>query len=786
MKAFPLSIVVAIAATLAHAEDEAKKPIIAIVAGTILTVSGDPIADGVILIEDGKIRAVGQGLEIPAGAMELRFPEGTVIPGLVAAYSTLAEGGADPLESLSPDVQAIDGFDFFARRDSVLAGGVTAAYISPGKRRLLSGQGSVVRLAGGDPANRILRATVGVQVNLGEAPESPPSLFEPPLPPSPTDPIRPAERQLPTTRLGSFFLLRKALREAEENSPLAAVRDGKAPLFVRCQAARDIRRVLELAKEYDAHIVIQGGAEATRLVKMIAETGSDAAIESPYWPGARPPEYTQPDPESVRADPATAAALAKAGVPIALIPPADAELPDLLVLAARAHAAGLTSAQALHAITLGPARILGVADRIGSIEAGKDADVVILSGGPFETRSLPQVVIAGGDVVYQAKPRARRLNPFGGKGWTAIKAGRILTVSHGEIRNGTILMEGGKIRAVGEQVPIPEGAKVIDLPDSVVVPGFVDLQSRLGLPGEEAVWLPPTSPLAGPSGGQIKVSAAIVPDDPGFDAALAVGITTVVVIPGGSSTIGGQAVALKCGGADLESRIIADPAGIRFNLASGASPATPWTIRSLLKKVKEYGKKRDAPPKKDDDKAKEVKEDETLEPLRGLLKGEIPAFVRVVRPSEILAALEVFVDEFDVRLVFIGAEGSHVLTEEIRKRGVSVATGPVTLQRVDGEWISLPLRLAESGIPLAFQSEAARGSWALPLSATYAVRHGLDEATALRALTLGPARMAGIDSRVGSIEVGKDADLVVFSADPMDLRARVQKVFLDGELVHEE
>lgn len=769
---------------LGTAPEEGEETIIAIRAGTILPVSGDPIRDGVILLEGGKILALGEGIEVPEGATELSFPEGTVIPGLVSAYSTLAEGGANPLESVNPAVQAIDGFDFFARRREILSGGVTTVYISPGNARLLSGQGAVVRLAGGDPEERILRETWGVQVNLGEAPKKPPTLFDPPMPPSPVDPIEPARRQLPSSRLGAFFLLRKTLGDESAEGPIAAVRQGKAPVFARCHAARDIRRVLDLAKEVGVRVVVQGGAEAGRLTDLLGESHATVVLQSPFWPGSRPPEYTSPDPEAVRADPAAAAKLVAAGVSVALIPPADSELPDLLVLAARARAAGLADDQALRSITITAAEILGVEDRVGSLEPGKDADLVILSGGPFETRSTPRLVISGGDVVYKARPYPPGPSGPGGKGWTAIRAGRILTVSHGEILNGTILMEGGKIRAVGRQVPVPDSAEVIDASDSVVVPGFIDVQSRLGLPGDEGFGLPPGPPLGGPAGGKVKASRALVLEDPAFRAALVAGVTTAVVTPGGRGSVGGQAVAVKCGGGDLESRILRDPAGIRFNLTGGSGKlGAVWSMRNLLKGAKEYAAKRDAPPKEGE---KEVKENEDLEPLRALLKGEIPAFVRVQTPTEILTVLEVFADEFDIRVVLIDAEGSHLVTDEIRSRAAAVAAGPGTLLRVEGEWVPLPLRLAESGIPLAFQSGGSRRVPSLPLAAAYAVRHGLDESTALRALTLWPAQMAGIQGRVGSIEVGKDADLLILSGDPMDLASNIQKVLLEGEVVYEK
>jgi imidazolonepropionase-like amidohydrolase len=313
-----------------------------------------------------------------------------------------------------------------------------------------------------------------------------------------------------------------------------------------------------------------------------------------------------------------------------------------------------------------------------------------------------------------------------------------------------------------------------------VIPGLVDMQSRLGLPEDEARGVRKGGPsLGGPAGGSVKVSRALVLRDPAFRQALEAGITTTVVTPGGGGFLGGQAVALKCGGDDLEARIIRDPAGIRFNVSAGrGSIATPWSIRSQLKRIRDYAARRkgEKPPP----------EDESMEALIPLLEGEIPAYVRVSTPEEILATLDVFVKEYKIRTVLVGAERAHAVAQEIRDCGASVAAGPVVRRREEGDWIHLPLRLAETGVPIALQSSGATGSASLPMAAAYAVRHGLDEATALKALTLWPAQMARIEDRVGSIDVGKDADIVILSGDPMDLGSHIQKVYLQGELVHEE
>ena len=189
--------------------------VVAIKAGKIFPMTSAPIQDGVVLIRDGKIEAVGKELQIPDDAEVIDATDKMVIPGLIDAFTTLAEQNRDDEESVTPDIRAKDAFDFYGKYRRMLAGGVTTVYVSPGQRRLISGLGAVVKLAGDSIIERCLRDTAALRVTLGELPKSPPALFKPPIPPDPCNPLLPEEKQLPTTRMGEMAVLRKVFTEAQ-------------------------------------------------------------------------------------------------------------------------------------------------------------------------------------------------------------------------------------------------------------------------------------------------------------------------------------------------------------------------------------------------------------------------------------------------------------------------------------------------------------------------------------------------------------------------------------------
>jgi len=815
--------------------------VLAIQAGQIWPGKGEPIFNGVLLIREGKIAALGPDVAIPPGARVLDARTKVIIPGLVDAYTTLNQPGDAP-ESITPELKALEGFDFWAEFPLLLAGGVTTVYLSPGERRLLSGQGAVVKLAGGDREARVLRESAGLRVTLGEAPKNPPDLFDPPVPPSAEHPIAPARRQFPTSRLSEFSELRRIFRIASGSAPgpigpealspwgsperrqlvtaqrveaLQRVLRGEIPLRVRADTASDIRGALRLAAQFHLPLVIEGGVEAYRVAGELARAGVPVVVDGIVRPGVwQPGDYTR-DLRRGKIDLSNAAQLAAAGVPVAIHAPDDRDIPHLLLIAGAAISYGLSSEAALRAITLTAAEILGVADRVGSLEVGKDADLVILSGDPFDLRTRVEKTLVNGRMVAPREAvgalegggfRAAE-EPARPQRLRAVWAGRIHTGTRGLVTNGMILIEGRKIQYVGPRFPLPEGVEVIDASDSVVIPGLIDIHSYLGLHADR---LRPTEvgdPLQGEQSLRLRLSRAVVASDEAFAEVRRSGVTTVLLAPPQA----GQAVALKLAGKTVAERVIRDPAALKIQLGSGPIRGRIWQARTLIQQARSYqqqwrsyerqrleyqrelaqqeaqkalGFGAEVPPKQLSE-PRPPRRDENLEILGAALEGKLPLLIEAHRADEIQIALRFREEAPEVDLIVVGAEEAFRLIEPLRKSGVAVALGPPIVQRVEGKIVNNAAQLSAAGVPIALQTSATWGTQFLGLSAGMAIHQGLDPVEALRAVTIRPAQLLHIDDRVGSLEVGKDADLVFLSGEPLALTTRVERVMIEGEVVFE-
>ncbi|MCS6862643.1 MAG: amidohydrolase family protein, partial [Abditibacteriales bacterium] len=251
-----------------------------------------------------------------------------------------------------------------------------------------------------------------------------------------------------------------------------------------------------------------------------------------------------------------------------------------------------------------------------------------------------------------------------------------------------------------------------------------------------------------------------------------------------------------------DERVIKEFAALCFNWQGGARLAQPWSFRDLLQRARDYHQRRaqyerdmkqwehdyheaKAQGKEEPREPAEVPKDEDLEPFAALFRREVPAFVHVNRSDEILNALKVFRDEFELDVTLLDVGDGFRVAEEIRKRNAAAALGPNVTRREKGKLINNADVLARAGVRVLFHSSATSGTQFLRLNAAYAVRYGLDPTEALRALTIYPARTLRVDDRLGSIEVGKDADLVILSGEPLDVTSRVEKVLMKGKVVYD-
>jgi imidazolonepropionase-like amidohydrolase len=392
-----------------------------------------------------------------------------------------------------------------------------------------------------------------------------------------------------------------------------------------------------------------------------------------------------------------------------------------------------------------------------------------------------------------------------------IKGGKVLPMNGPAIEGGVVIVENGKIVRVGKDIPVPEGATVIDSAGGWVLPGLVEAHTTIGL--REGYGPFNSDELSDPVTAQLLVLDALNPFDKSLKHAREAGITAALVTPGRGNVIGGQAAVVRLAGKTVEEMTILSPAGIKLSLGEGPKDAyggkgrlpstrmgSAYIVRKALleageylKKVKDYEAgqakaKGKAKAGKAGEEAAPPKRDLALEPLAALLDGKLPAFIECYRADDIMTALRL-VDEFKFKAVLIGCAEGFRVAGEIAKRGIPVIVGPMGIgpKRVETMDVTVANAavLAKAGIKVVLEAEDnSLGIGALeelPLAAALAVKGGMDRDAALRAITLTAAEVLGVADRIGSLEAGKDADIVVFDGDPLDYRTRVKTVLLRGQ-----
>jgi len=385
----------------------------------------------------------------------------------------------------------------------------------------------------------------------------------------------------------------------------------------------------------------------------------------------------------------------------------------------------------------------------------------------------------------------------------AIVNARILTVTKGEIAKGSVLIANGKILEVGADVNVPEGARVIDAAGCVVTPGLVDSHSHLGLGPSGGVT--EDNEMSDPVTPQLRVIDSIHPEGIGADKgqfrnALAEGVTTVIARPGSGNVIGGQSAVIKLRGGTVDDMVIVFPADMKMALgrkggyaSKGVMPmtkmGTAYLVRQAMLDAADY---RDALARYAKEKAKKP---ESVPPARDLkkeamlkvLEREIPVHIHVSAADDIMTAVRLAGEFKFLRLSLGHAVEAYKVADELAKHGVIVVVGPLMITYDDdGKLVNLADFLVKRGVEINIMTDAdVVQEQFLRYQAAIAVKYGMDPAEALKAITINPAKLAGLEKRIGSIEAGKDADLVVFSGDPFDIQSRTLKVMIDGKVVYE-
>jgi imidazolonepropionase-like amidohydrolase len=842
-------------AGLAHAQAPAPPPHYAIRDARIVTGTGAVIERGTLVMYKGVITAVGANAAVPTGAWAIDGTGLTVYPGLIDPLSTVAlpaemrlpragrggpgqagggaaaPGGAQDDYSRGP-ADRPGTFTWRSAADEPNAAdtaiaqwrraGYTSVVAAP-ERGWFPGQAAVLNLAGDRARDLVVATPVAQRVNLQSGPGFP---------------------GYPNSLMGAIAYVKQVFFDADHYDrawtaygtapagrerptydrtlePLRAALNGRMPVLYPASLDKEIHRALDIAAETRTAAVVYGAHEGYRTATLLAERRVPVLVNV-NWP--EPPRDADPEAEPPLSTlrlrehaPTSPAALERAGVRFALYA-GGADPQKTMANVRRAIALGLSPDAALRALTRTPAEIFGVADRLGTLETGKIANVLVTDGPLFGDSTKVRMVfvdgrqyegappaVAAGDSTSrrrQASPEVGPLippsndrGPYADDRVTLIRNATILTVAHGTIENGSILIRDGKIAAVGTDVAAPAGAIIVDATGKYVTPGIIDAHSHIAT---DAV-----------NEGSVSVSAMVGiedvldPDDVAIYRALAGGVTSVNVLHGSANPIGGRNAVIKLRwGADARGLLLEGaPPGIKFALGENTKrdrnpdryPATRMGVQDVIRQAflaaQRYAadwQAYQALSERQRRAAVAPRRDLELETLAEILDGRRLVHAHSYRADEILQLVRL-AEEFDFRI----ATFQHVLegykvADEIAAHGAGASTFSDWWAYKVEAYDAIPYNAAlmtERGVVASINSDSPEEMRHLNQEAAKAIKWGgLSETEALKLVTLNPAIQLGVQDRVGSIEVGKDADLAVFAGHPLSVMGVVEQTYVDGRL----
>ena len=432
--------------------------------------------------------------------------------------------------------------------------------------------------------------------------------------------------------------------------------------------------------------------------------------------------------------------------------------------------------------------------------------------------SLSLVALFGSFATAQASKQKTRMatSQVEATGPIAIRGGKLLTITHGVIENGVVVMENGKITAVGPaSTSIPRGAAVVDATGMTVYPGLIDSETNLGLVEVEADQM--SNDLVEPSDEimpHMHVGDAFHSETQRIPVVRLNGITNAIVAPGTEDSLPGQDIFIQLDGKDRDDMILVRDIAMPLNFSGeqrrrggrgeggggglgGRFPSTRMGLASQLRQAfldaQDYEAKQSATAKKSDSSSKgpsggenRQKRDLKLEALLPYLHGQRPVVIGAKDGYDLENAMRL-AKEFNLKVILNHVTHSQQILDEIGSWKVPVIVGPIyDFPRPDERYdavYSLPAELYKRGVKIAFASYKVEHNRNLPYAAGYAVAFGLPYEEALKAVTINPAEIWGVADKLGSLDVGKTANVVIATGDPLDVKTDVKQVFIEGRKI---
>ena len=377
-----------------------------------------------------------------------------------------------------------------------------------------------------------------------------------------------------------------------------------------------------------------------------------------------------------------------------------------------------------------------------------------------------------------------------------IKNGWVHDAVHEEPYIADVLADKGKITAIGKNLIVPQDCEIIDATDKNVYPGFVEAHCHIGLDGSgigfEGDDCNEMTDILTP---QLRAIDGINPMDPTFREAALAGITTVCTGPGSANVLGGTFTAIKTVGKRVDKMIVKKE--VAMKCAFGENPkrcykdknnysrmSTASKLREMLLKAREYDRKVLAAGS---DESKLPAYDMKLEALRPVLHGELPLKAHAHQANDIFTALRI-AQEFNVKITLEHVTEGHLIVDELKDEPVPMAVGPSLTHaskfELRNKTFETPGILANAGCQVSIITDSpVIPQQYLPLCAGLAIKSGMKEWDALKAITINAAKHIGIEDRVGSLEIGKEADILVMEGSCFEVSAQPEIVIIDGKVV---
>jgi len=599
---------------------------------------------------------------------------------------------------------------------------------------------------------------------------------------------------------------------------LADIVDHKKFIHSHCYRADEILMLLRVASHFGIRVwSLQHVLEGYKIAPEIAKHGASCSTFSDWW------AYKI---EAYDAIPHNAALLHEAGVNVVIKSDSSDLIRHLALEAAKSVRYGnVPPDDAIQFVTLNAARQLGLDRRMGSIEVGKDADFALYNGHPFNAFARCEMTFVDGELYFsranqpttmskavsqQSSHPSRLVFPSdkirhknidlstSPSGRYAIVGATVHPVDAPDIAEGTILIDHGKIAAVGKKLQIPSGTKVIDAEGLHVYPGMIDAGSALGLSEIGSIRETNDTSESGGIQPDLRAGVAVNRDSELIPVARAGGITTVMVRPTGGM-IAGQTSIVKLEGWTTPQMVMNLEAGLQINWPVSFSgrfrgfrrqggttrPSAEKRIEELEKFFAQAKLYDELVVKAQKKKSRGPISDPRLDAMRPYLNGQKPVYIEANTYKAIAGAL-LFADKHKLKVVITGGNEAWKIADELKKRDVPVIVGPVlSLPRspfdtFDSVYANAG-KLYEAGVKICIRSNDASNSRNTPFEAAMAVAYGLPEKAALRAMTLSSAEILGVADQIGSITPGKNANLVISDGKILQHTTQIKGTFIAGK-----